>query len=99
MSERSFVALARDPGAHVLVAGGCVPNAEVQRWVDEVDRINAITPADLDRYYRNSLLGRKGGSDLGTGLLELARLSHGPLRAVTFTVPDGTRFIVEATVI
>lgn len=96
MSERSFVALAREGDGHALVAGGCVPHETVERWRGEVERINALSPTDRERHYRNGLLGRSAATDLNTGLLDLARLSKGPLRMATFTVPDGTRLLVEA---
>ncbi len=95
MTERTFVALARDQGNHTLVAGGSMPPADVQRLLNGVDRINALAPTDRERHYRNKLLGRPNIAQLDTGLLDLARCSTEPLRAVTFEVPDGTRFLVE----
>ncbi len=96
MRERSFVALARDGQRHVLAAGGCMKPEGVARWTAEVERINAMSPADRERHYRNSLLGRGSAAPLDTGLLDLARLSSAPLRMATFTVPDGMRLLVEA---
>ena len=95
MSDRSFVALAREQGSHTLVTGGCVPHADVQRLMSDVDRINALAPADRERLYRNKLLGRASANALDAGLLDLARCSNEPLRAATFEVPEGTRFLVE----
>ena len=95
MSDRSFVALARDQGGYALAAGGCVPHADVQRLLTEVTVINALSPADRERNYRNKLLGRDTGTELDAGLLDLARCSTEPLRAATFEVPEGSRFLVE----
>ena len=96
MGERSFVALGREGDGHALVAGGCVPEKTVQRWMQELERINAMMPMEREQHYRNSLLGRTSTAVLNTGLLDLARLSSGPLRVATYTVPHGTRLLVEA---
>lgn len=95
MTERSFVAIGREADAYVLVAGGCVPRADASRWSDEVLRINALSPMERERHYRNSLLGRGTPAHLSTGLLDLARLSADPLRAAIFDVPEGARLLVE----
>ncbi|MBK8498430.1 MAG: hypothetical protein IPL52_06320 [Flavobacteriales bacterium] len=98
LSERSFVAVGRDRDAHSLVAGGCVPRTDVERWSSEVAWINSLSPADRERHYRNSMLGRTSGRDFNTGLLDLARQSAEPLRMAVYQVQEGSRFLVEAIV-
>lgn len=97
MSERSFVAVGRAHDAHYLVAGGCVPHPDVERWSNEVGWINSLSAADREHYFRSGLLGRTGGRLFNTGLLDLARQSADPLRMAIFRVAEGSRFLVEAS--
>lgn len=94
--DRSFVAVAREADGYALVAGGIAPPDMIDRRKEEVTRINALSPSDRDRYYRNNLLGRPAVAGMSTGLLDLARSSEDPLRVETFPVPEGMRILVEA---
>ena len=97
ISDRSFIAVGREADGYSLVAGGCATAEVIDGWMGAVERINALTPTDRERHYRNSLLGR-GESIFSMGLLELARITPTPLRSARFTVAEGTRFLLEARI-
>ncbi len=97
ISDRSFIAVGREAEGYSLVAGGCATAEVIDGWMGAVERINALTPTDRERHYRNSLLGR-GESIFSMGLLELARITPTPLRSARFSVTEGTRFLLEARI-
>lgn len=94
----SSILLGRDPGGYALVFAATFDQDRVERWVDELDRIGLLSKGELERHYRDGLLGRTNNGSFTTDLLELARLSSAPLRHAAFPSMNGTCLVVEALI-
>lgn len=94
-----LVALGRCEGQYSLVLGVRVDAAVAERSLRDVEGINALEGAGLERYYRDVLLGRRQGEGPGfIGLLDLARRSTSQLRARQVPTADGVLFLLEALI-
>ncbi|MEO8587960.1 MAG: SiaB family protein kinase [Flavobacteriales bacterium] len=94
-----IVALGRLNGQYALVLGVKLDPAAAERTQMEVEEINALEGAGLERYYRDVLLGRRQGAGPGfIGLLDLARRSTARLRVERITRPDGVLVVLEALI-
>jgi len=81
--RQAMFVVGRDPSGWVhILTGNPIRINEVPELREKLERINALTPEELTRVYRDSLdkarLSEKGGA--GLGLIEIARKSGHPIR-------------------
>lgn len=93
------VTLGRFEGQYSLVLGVRLDAASAGRALRDMEGINALEGAGLERYYRDVLLGRRQGEGPGfIGLLDLARRSTSKLRMWQKPGADGVLVLLEALI-
>jgi len=94
-----IIVLGRSNGHYALVVGTRTSAAIADGLEREVAAINALSPQDVRRRYRDLLLGRlpEGGARMA-GLLDLAAHSIAPLRFARFPMGGEPLLLVEALI-
>lgn len=94
-----LVALAKEGDTFVIIASNPIASDSIQKFRDKIDKINNVDPADLRKFYTESLMksefSAKGGA--GLGLLDIYKKSGSKLEYDIQTI-EGEHAMLTLTV-
>lgn len=85
-----MIVVAGAPEGLAFVLGGRMDVDRADGIEQQVERINAMSPSEVQRGYRDALIGRGDSRPCTTGLFDLARRMQRPMRLQRGAVTDGT---------